>query len=323
MFYFSGHGTAMGKRNYLFPPGYEPNRVEDTSVSTLKVFQELDGTGARHRVVVVDACRAGAKLDMKGFVEEIPAFGRFELYAASEHAVAFEESEFEHGVFTQGVLEALRGKADDIDDSPDGRVTLDEVKKYTEKFVYRWARKNRRTQMPRFGGDFQGEPASVVLALAQPDSGTSFKIIEAGREDGVQMKPPLRPDERSWMGKKRYPIAGSVIVIAGAVTTGVLQLQANDKHDEALRCDEDLGCDNSRVSALNEESDDKVSQARVVLGITAGCAIATFYLWWKYRGLVRDYNRELEAYERYQNQLKSGGIELKVDPHRVTLFYRF
>ncbi|GMO28089.1 MAG: hypothetical protein Ta2B_08710 [Termitinemataceae bacterium] len=56
-FWYGGHGMESEGQNYLLPVDVDTNMIRDTSVSLQQILADLDLSGNKMNVVVIDACR--------------------------------------------------------------------------------------------------------------------------------------------------------------------------------------------------------------------------------------------------------------------------
>ena len=68
LFFFSGHGLAAGRSNYLMPVDARPEYLEDVAFHGIpmeRVLEDIKTEGVRLRLIIVDACRDTANLKSK------------------------------------------------------------------------------------------------------------------------------------------------------------------------------------------------------------------------------------------------------------------
>jgi hypothetical protein len=164
VFYFSGHsdGEALevGPERLTFPD----------------LRAVLSATGAEVRLAIVDACRAGGLLALKGgtrgngfqirMTDELATAGQVLLTSSAADEVALESRELRGSYFTQNFISGLRGAADS---SGDGRVTLAEAYQYA--FVHTvsaTAATEIGPQHPEFDVRLSGEGELVLAELDHP-----------------------------------------------------------------------------------------------------------------------------------------------------------
>ena len=166
LFAFSGHGfqTKDGK-NYLMTTGAVVDKVEQEALSLDEVQELMSASGARRKVVLVDACRNDpearstiAARTMNDFKE---AEGTSILLSTRPGGFSYEDADISHGIFTYYILEGLRGKAA----GKDGYVTFYDMQKYVERSVLDHAMKKDRVQKPFAKGERSGD---FLLATAAP-----------------------------------------------------------------------------------------------------------------------------------------------------------
>lgn len=138
--FFAGHGFADAHTTYIAPVDTERASLPETAISASQLAEAWGGVRAGRKVMLVDACRSGG-LDgdgMRGIggVSQAPelavaservagAGGRAVMIAAAgESELSTENADLEHGCFTLGLLNGLRG---DADRDGDGRVTDQEL----------------------------------------------------------------------------------------------------------------------------------------------------------------------------------------------------
>src|SRR5262249_4318703 len=125
LFFYAGHGVAIGGVNYLVPTdvpsataGAEA-RVRGASIAEADIIAEIQAKGARVAVLVLDACRdnpfprtAGRSIgNTRGLADAKPARGVFTLYSAGIGQTALDRLEPNdrnpNSVFTRVFIEQL------------------------------------------------------------------------------------------------------------------------------------------------------------------------------------------------------------------------
>lgn len=190
LFAFMGHGFEDGHgKNYLMTYGADPNNLDKEALSVDEVQSLMSASGARRKVIFIDACRnvpgtrdaekARTMADFKA------AEGMAILLATKPGAYSYEDSDLSHGVFTYFLLDGLRGKAA----GKDGFVTFHDLSDYVERSVSAYAMKKDQAQKPLatlkdVGGDF-------LLATAAPPKPDEVKSIATASQvtsDAVVMR---------------------------------------------------------------------------------------------------------------------------------------
>ena len=124
MLYYSGHGGQADEENFILPIDYDPPgtdaEVRDRAVSMVTTRNLLEGSGARVRLLVFDACRTSAVSRTKG-----GAFGLARMTGKPEGTlIAFgsahgQPSKYDEGArnsyYTREFLDALKKPTDDVE----------------------------------------------------------------------------------------------------------------------------------------------------------------------------------------------------------------
>lgn len=163
LFYFSGHSDG------------EVLELGSSQLPFVQLRRWLDGTGADVQLTVVDSCRSGALLGVKGgtlrrapdirLVDDLEARGHAILTSSTADEAALESRALQGSFFTHFLLSGLRGAADL---SGDGKVTL------AEAYQYAFARTVAATsatligpQHPSFDYKLSGQGELVLSDLAR------------------------------------------------------------------------------------------------------------------------------------------------------------
>ena len=141
VFFLAGHGIVDEKTQKYYFVGHDFT-MADLGKGVYKQcicwddFALLADVPCR-KVALLDTCHSGAiqplrTRDLKTAVRELQADVVFTLTASTGEQLAAESADWQHGVFTRCLLEALEGKASQ---TATGVVTLDEVVSYVKKAV--------------------------------------------------------------------------------------------------------------------------------------------------------------------------------------------
>ena len=181
IFAFMGHGFSDSKgKNYLMTYGSDVSNMDKEALSLDEVEELLNQSGARRRVILIDACRsvAGARGGEKDrtMADFKAAEGMSILLATKPGAYSYEDPDLSHGVFTYFLLEGLRGKAA----GPDGFVTFSDLSAYVQKHVSDYSEKKDWPQKPLatmkdVGGDF-------LMATAAPAKPEDIKPLPSATQ---------------------------------------------------------------------------------------------------------------------------------------------
>ena len=193
LLYFSGHGVRNGHGQlFLALPEFTPQSPSEAGVSVSWLRRQLESSNAGTKLLVLDACHAGAARSVETIttvpMEEIAAelgeaLGVITLASchADEKSVIWPSKDL--SLFTYWLSQGLKGRAD-FDD--DGTVTVDELYRYLDTHVPITARAVlRHTQRPVriIGPDVIGVPVVVEL--------TSFPLKHLLRDMAEQLATTL------------------------------------------------------------------------------------------------------------------------------------
>jgi len=137
LLFFSGHGITRQGNGYLVPTDGD----RENAIPLSWVRHELSQSKAKTRVVILDACHAGAAKGVNGIVSDVRAEERLVMFLSCKKGqMSWPDERKGHSVFTQYLLEGLGGKAA----GRDRRVTHVELYEYVAKRVKAWTFKERK-----------------------------------------------------------------------------------------------------------------------------------------------------------------------------------
>jgi hypothetical protein len=229
MFYFSGHSDGklleLGRQGLPFA----------------EVRARLGEVGADVRLVVLDSCRSGALLALKGgtlgqafdirMTDELASTGEALITSSAADESALESSEIEGSFFSHHLISGLRGAADL---SGDGIVTL------AEAYQYAFARTLRSTsettvgpQHPAYDYRLTGKGDLALTELQKPSALVQLPagfdrillvaehreqvLAELGPQSGRRLAVPAGGYQlRAWKGTQAY--AARVVAQGGQVS---------------------------------------------------------------------------------------------------------
>ena len=144
-FYYSGHGVQVERENYLLPVDFEretqPGEVAYAALAVRRVQDMLKGTGAKVRVLVLDACRNnpfGDGRSVGGGLAAMDADGDLIVYSTGAGDVASDNAAGELGLYMTHLLPELRRE----------RVELKEAFDRARAAVYEAATARGESQRP-------------------------------------------------------------------------------------------------------------------------------------------------------------------------------
>ena len=177
LFYYSGHGFALGGKNYLAPISASESDLDREGLAVDEIEQLIGKTKARRQLILMDACRNDASQGSKGaggrsFSALQAAEGLRILNSTRVGRVSYESEDLKHGVFTAFVLDALRGGAA----GTDGLVTFHDLLDYVTDGVRRWGVEHDKIQIP-FESVGKDKEASGDFLLATAAAGAPTPTI--------------------------------------------------------------------------------------------------------------------------------------------------
>ena len=207
LLYFSGHGFSKQGQSFLGSVNVDPDSFETLRLSSLPVVDlqtKLKKIKARQVIVIMDACRNDPEAGKGGGDNKLTgdlakslglvarsasesSGGSAILFACSEGERAFEDTGFEHSVFTHFLLEGLSGKA--------GSLGVENVVSYTAGEVAKWAKDHGKKQTPdhiKFGtgklafGDVELAPKSVEPKVELAPTAIRLELL--GVPSGAKVK---------------------------------------------------------------------------------------------------------------------------------------
>lgn len=161
VFAYAGHGASAKGENYLIPFEGDRNELPNTALDLKTIIHELEATGARRRVLLLDACRDASQRRARGrrstdrFVAFQFAKGYTVLFSSEFGKPSYEFRGLDggHGVFSHFIAQGLRGKAA----RDDGVITFDSLSSYVENSVSDFFADTPYNQTPFRSGERHGD----------------------------------------------------------------------------------------------------------------------------------------------------------------------
>jgi formylglycine-generating enzyme required for sulfatase activity len=218
VFYFSGHGFAQGTANYLATFDAGANDIARSGLSLAEVQQAMVKTGARQRMLFVDACRNNPQAKSgttPTFTQFAVAEGTRILFSTKFGRVSWERDELKQGVYTHFLLEGLRGGAA----RTAGIISFRDLADYVGQKVSAYTLRAGDVQVPFEAGEASGDflVAGVPPGFVRPDdrlstaavvpspvsvpehrAGDLMEPLDLGK--GVEMEFVYVPAGTFWMG---------------------------------------------------------------------------------------------------------------------------
>jgi hypothetical protein len=165
--FFSGHGFANEDSFYLVPSNFSLDDPEATGLSLSRLRQMIAASKAGTKMVILDCCHSGAVGQTPMNTGKVAASfravpGCVAIAASRSDQLSLETDKLKSGIFTQALVEALRGRANS---------RVDSVIDVMELFQYSSDRVKKETkgrQSPSISMD-QFDRIPTVIPLVHPD----------------------------------------------------------------------------------------------------------------------------------------------------------
>ncbi|MBV9559137.1 MAG: caspase family protein [Bradyrhizobium sp.] len=167
---FSGHGTMIDGQFYLVPYGVDAStmaRLKTNSIPATEFRSEIEKLAQHGRVLVLlDACRSAGLIG--GPSNTLPAADMLRaimntsnvtvLTSSTADKVSREDEKWEHGAFTQALLDAL-SNPDDVDVNHDGVISMSELTTYVGRRLTELTNGDQQLGLDqRFEGNLFADP---------------------------------------------------------------------------------------------------------------------------------------------------------------------
>lgn len=141
--FFAGHGITEGGKSYLVP--LDGGEVM-TCIQLDWIQDKMQGSAAKYKMLIVDACHSGKTTrGTSGIVPSLNAdSGCVMISSCAENELSYPEGK--HGVFTQYMLDGIKGAAD-VDEN--GQITSRELFRFVQQRMDTWCLKTGKTQRPQ------------------------------------------------------------------------------------------------------------------------------------------------------------------------------
>ena len=134
LLYFAGHGCVTELGGYIMTPDY---KAFDEGVSLNEILHMANNSKAKEKFIFLDSCHAGimGKHSLMGGGVSILQSGTTILTSCLENETALEYNG--HGIFTNLLIEALKGGAADIV----GNITAGNIYAYADRALGSWSQR--------------------------------------------------------------------------------------------------------------------------------------------------------------------------------------
>ena len=152
LFYFAGHGMALGEDAFLLLPNSVPGDELNTALSLSKnnhILKKSKGNA----FVIIDACHSGLDVrgDMSaGFVTKLLDKSWATLASCSEKECSYPDSKKEQGIFTYCISEAIKKW------KKESEITIEELKIVVSEMLEKWCEDTGLSQHPTLNGSIVG-----------------------------------------------------------------------------------------------------------------------------------------------------------------------
>jgi formylglycine-generating enzyme required for sulfatase activity len=188
--HFACHGIRVGDQPYLITTEIRAHNYQKRVLPVAEIEQQMRDSGARCKVLLLDACHTGVKMArdladpefLRHVYEQAEGFALIAASTAQQKAFEFDG----HGLFTHHLIQALLGQADEQEK---GFVTVKDVEHYVLHQIKTWNQQTGMVQTPTSRIEGFGD---MILAY-YPDPITSPPKIElAGINYGASKRPQAR-----------------------------------------------------------------------------------------------------------------------------------
>jgi hypothetical protein len=163
IFYFSGHGDDVEGEPALLPQDFREERGVSSAIKIEDIKTALINSKAKFKLLILDSCHSGSaegreengsmSKEMFDAINVAPE-GFAIISGCTLNQKSYEDDDFQHGIFTNYLMEGISGKADANNDS---KVTVGDLYEYiTPKVKERAYVKLMRTQIPHFKACLSG-----------------------------------------------------------------------------------------------------------------------------------------------------------------------
>ena len=136
--YLSGHGEDVDGTGYFLPMDVT-DPLTDSGLSLENLFAILNRANAKHRFVIVDACRVAPRAHFVAALSRYSEESNIIFTACDSNQWAPEVPRLKHGLFTYFLLKGLRGGYQDRGAAgPDGTVTVLGLLDYVTRGIEDW-----------------------------------------------------------------------------------------------------------------------------------------------------------------------------------------
>ena len=184
VFYFSGHGVATPKGDFLLPADIKKDQIEQMGVPVRDVIGRIVKAGLKNVLFITDACRAGTKNDFGVELASLCHQANLAvILGCAPGKRSYEYPELKQGAFTHFLLEGLQEPS--LRDSS-GALWASKLGQQVQKKVYDFTEPDhgKFAQVPTLWGD---ESTLDVLLAAYPTDSPSQASINSFKDKASKL----------------------------------------------------------------------------------------------------------------------------------------
>ena len=175
--FFAGHGLASedGKKMYLLPHDGAPELLEDTAVSTDRLFSDIAAANPRSVTVFLDTCYSGTTrgpdmliasrpISIRAKEQAVPE-GFTVMTAAAGDQTAKPLEEAKHGIFSYFIMKGMGVR------QPDNQITAGELHAYVQQCYPTVSDRTQNYRVTLIAGEVSVKPPAEGVSLTSSHTG--------------------------------------------------------------------------------------------------------------------------------------------------------
>ncbi len=184
VFYFSGHGVATPKGDFLLPSDTKKDQIEQMGVPVKEVISKIAKAGLKNVLFITDACRAGTKNDFGIELASLCHQANLAvILGCAPGKRSYEYPELKQGAFTHCLLEALQ---DSTLRDGSGALWASKLGQQVQKKVFDFTEPDhgKFAQLPMLWGD---DSTLDVLLAAYPSTSVTEASINSFKDKASRL----------------------------------------------------------------------------------------------------------------------------------------
>ncbi|MEH1780351.1 MAG: caspase family protein [Nostoc sp.] len=196
--HFSGHGRLVRGSLFLLWNDSDTNKLPNTALSVARIMETLSYCKAQSRLLILDCCHAGAVVNMpkngdEATVDEIiiKPDNYLVLVAGARSEKAREIEKLQGGFLTVNICDAIGEKIDEADLDKDGRISIDDLKKWLENRFKQYNQtipQEYHVPLPYLYGQYRGE---IFLTLPSSNNLHVEAVVDSEETSPYQALDPF------------------------------------------------------------------------------------------------------------------------------------